>query len=579
MSLIIRNKLTILALIFFNSHLIPAQEFRFIVWGDTQFQNESIFDQFIQKTELLNPKFVLHVGDMIHGYNYSEELTRKQWSKFFKQITPLSVPFYPTPGNHDITTGEMEPVYNEIWQEKSSYYSFEYRNSFFIILNLFENQEFYKISLPQEKWLIKTLQVNQSKKNIFISLHPPLHLTDSSYWNKFHQIFVKSNVRAVFTGHSHIYDFQNIDGIDYFCLNTSGNLGTINNHLAGASRHILMVDVDDDRLNYSVITTNDIVPHDIVNPNERARAKQFWENNKTISFPDISNRDLDTTVSLTIKNQSDITRIFKLHWQSELNNWSFEPCMQFIEIEKFSSLQVSFRIKAGKGNYLRKVLPKLMVESVYTTLNKIETSSKYFYQTYIPLKVNALFTNEEIKIDGNFDEQTWHGVEGITNLFTDIMNTQAKEKTNVKIAYDDNNIYVAINGEEPNPMGLLALAHGELPLVFGDDDYEIFFDSNRDLTTFFRLMVNPAGTILSSGPKGRYSFNFEVKTKIGENFWNAEFKIPFSEFDIKKPVKTAVWGFNVRRHRQQAEINQSDWSKMENHPPYQPEYFGLLIFN
>ncbi len=49
----------------------PAQEFRFAVWGDSQFQNPEVFEETVKRTHLLNPDFVIHVGDMIHGYTYS----------------------------------------------------------------------------------------------------------------------------------------------------------------------------------------------------------------------------------------------------------------------------------------------------------------------------------------------------------------------------------------------------------------------------------------------------------------------------------------------------------------------------
>jgi len=65
---------------------------------------------------------------------------------------------------------------------------------------------------------------------------------------------------------------------------------------------------------------------------------------------------------------------------------------------------------------------------------------------------------------------------------------------------------------------------------------------------------------------------------VGDKFWSAEFKIPYKEIKTKPPKPGDVWGFNVRRHRQQTEPAQRDWSKMRNFP-YQPQYFGLLKFD
>ena len=88
---------------------------KFIVWGDSQFHHPETFERIVEETELLKPAFVVHVGDMIHGYTYDQEVARREWKRFKKQIEPLSAPFYSTPGNHDVTTPETEPVYGEVW--------------------------------------------------------------------------------------------------------------------------------------------------------------------------------------------------------------------------------------------------------------------------------------------------------------------------------------------------------------------------------------------------------------------------------------------------------------------------------
>jgi metallophosphoesterase superfamily enzyme len=119
----------IILLLIFPSAAAP-QQFRFAVWGDSQFQNPEVFEETVRRTELLKPEFVIHTGDMIHGYTYSLDNARRQWQRFKKQIEPLSVPFYPTPGNHDVTTKEIQPAYLEAWGDDKLFYSFEHQNSY-----------------------------------------------------------------------------------------------------------------------------------------------------------------------------------------------------------------------------------------------------------------------------------------------------------------------------------------------------------------------------------------------------------------------------------------------------------------
>ena len=92
---------TILFLLIFVTQSF-AQDFRFVVFGDSQFQNPEVFEAFTEKAELLKPDLYLHVGDMIHGYSYNIDNARRQWKRFNRQIENLSAPFYPTPGNHEL---------------------------------------------------------------------------------------------------------------------------------------------------------------------------------------------------------------------------------------------------------------------------------------------------------------------------------------------------------------------------------------------------------------------------------------------------------------------------------------------
>jgi hypothetical protein len=89
--------------------------------------------------------------------------------------------------------------------------------------------------------------------------------------------------------------------------------------------------------------------------------------------------------------------------------------------------------------------------------------------------------------------------------------------------------------------------------------------------------VNPGGTILSSGPKGLFTFSFDVKTYVGKDFWSAEFKIPHARINAEPPQKGTEWGMNVRRNRTQAASTVSEWSRMRGFPA-QPQYFGILRF-
>ncbi|MHB1688605.1 MAG: metallophosphoesterase [Ignavibacteriaceae bacterium] len=574
------NKTYSFFIIFFLSSILfstRAQEFKFVVWGDSQFENPATFEKIVKETELLHPAFVIHVGDMIHGYTYDINTAREQWRKFKKQISPLTVPFYPTPGNHDVTTKEIQPAYTEAWGKDKLYYSFDYKNSHFIIINAFLDQQFDTIPPVEYQWLLKDLEKAKNAGNIFISFHSPLYMDPKFDWKPLQKILKKYHVKGIFSGHYHIYDYRVENGIPYFCINSSGNMD-FNNFLAGHGHGFLYVTVNGNKVDYAFITKGKVYPPDAVKTGEFIRSPKFFNGDKTIIIDGPSKSSIKMNAEVPVQNRSNVERNYLLRWETKDYRWKFNPWGVNISVEPGQTKNVKFSISGPKGNFSRNDLPKLKVSAPYKTLAGIETKSVYYFHLFNPPQTFAKYTKEKINIERNNDRQTWDNVKGIDQLFNGHTGEPAKEKTHFKILYDDKNLYIKIIGDEPNPEKLSEIAYGDIPLIFADDDFELFFDTKHDETNFYRLMVNPKGTVLCSSPKGLFSFRFDVKTHVGKNYWSAEFKIPFSQLGMSRPKKGDIWGFNVIRHRLQSKIQQSFWSLMQYYLPYQPEYFGLLKF-
>ena len=574
------KKFTYFLLLFYliasSTFCADSMNFKFAVWGDSQFHNPETFEEIVRETELLKPEFVVHVGDMIHGYTYDPEKTGREWDRFKKQISPLSAPFYPTPGNHDVTTPEIEPVYGEVWGENRYYYSFDASGVHFIVLDNFYRQNWDTVAGEQLEWLKKDLEANQNAEHIFLSMHAPLHLTKEKEWNQIHEILKKYPVRAVFTGHSHIYDHRIIDDIRYFCLNSSGRM-TFYNHFLGRSHHFLVASVKEKRVHYAILTDGSIYPPDAVPPGEYKKASDYLRDEQTIIIPNTQKGPVKTTARVSIKNESPEKRKYIVDWETEDYRWNFSPWGKDFYLEPGMEKSVVFDISGPQGRFARNNLPALKVISPWISSNGYSTELSYIYRVFSPPETEAVPLEGAFEIDGRMDDKAWKQVPAITQLFVDTSGTTAPEKNIIKVIYDKENLYVGMWGEEPNPAGLSAFAHGEVPFVFGDDDFEIYLDTNRDLETFYRLMTNPKRVTLCSGPGGLFSFDFKVRTYVGDACWSAEFRIPFREINTEPPEEGDIWGFNVRRHRQQADPAQRDWSKMRNFP-YQPPYFGLLRF-
>ncbi|MCK4681213.1 metallophosphoesterase, partial [bacterium] len=86
--------------------------FRFAILSDrTGGHTPGIFPQVIEEINLLNPDFVVAVGDYIEGYGEDYERSEAEWDSLMILIGALEAPLYMTAGNHDIWDDESEAMY------------------------------------------------------------------------------------------------------------------------------------------------------------------------------------------------------------------------------------------------------------------------------------------------------------------------------------------------------------------------------------------------------------------------------------------------------------------------------------
>ena len=176
---------------------------------------------------------VIHAGDMIAGSSStSRSLASKMWEQFDQTITPLAengIAFFPSAGNHDASFNYYLPqVYQEFWDNHqntqdiavsgfySSYYSFDYQDSHFVIMHAPKTF----IAEQQLAWLEQDIENAQGKHdNIFVVSHIPLtavstyHPNDQLTPNDSLKSVLANKITAFFGAHHNLYyDFE-ADGI------------------------------------------------------------------------------------------------------------------------------------------------------------------------------------------------------------------------------------------------------------------------------------------------------------------------------------------------------------------------------
>jgi len=157
------------------------------------------------------------------------------------------------------------------------------------------------------------------------------------------------------------------------------------------------------------------------------------------------------------------------------------------------------------------------------------------------------------EIDGRLDDAVWALAEVITDFTQRDPNEgePASERTEAWVLYDDGALYVGIRAYDSEPdkiVGQLTRRdqHSE------SDWLAVSIDSYCDRRTAFEFAVNPAAV-----ERDKYLFDdtneddswdavWDVATRIDEDGWTAEFRIPFSQLRFSEALEQ-VWGFNIER--------------------------------
>lgn len=238
------------------------QQFHFAVVADrTGGHRPKIFSQAVQRINLLQPTFVISVGDLIEGYTLKEDVVTKEWDEFDGYVRHFAMPFFYVPGNHDLTN----PMQLRIWEQRYGrrYYSFVYKNVLFLCLNS-ENPPdgMGTIDPPQQKWVAQVCAAHPQVRWTFVFLHKPLWTArdlEKNGWAAVEQALAGRNY-TVFCGHVHRYQLFRRHGMDYLQLATTGGVSRLRGTEYGEFDHIAWVTMKKDRPVIAQILLDGILP-------------------------------------------------------------------------------------------------------------------------------------------------------------------------------------------------------------------------------------------------------------------------------------------------------------------------------
>jgi len=173
-----------------------------------------------------------------------------------------------------------------------------------------------------------------------------------------------------------------------------------------------------------------------------------------------------------------------------------------------------------------------------------------------PRQAAALKTWDPIKVDGYLDEHSWK----IASLISDFIQREPKEgepateRTEIRILYDDDYLYIGALCSESQPDKIVANEMRRDAELQDNDYLEIFIDTSHDHRNAFYFAINPLGArrdglIRDEGSNLNWDWNgiWMAKVKRVKRGWTAEIAIPFYTLRFKKGQNQS-WGINFGRH-------------------------------
>ena len=157
------------------------------------------------------------------------------------------------------------------------------------------------------------------------------------------------------------------------------------------------------------------------------------------------------------------------------------------------------------------------------------------------VRIYAKRLTSPIHIDGKLIEPFWQQIEGFEDFIQrePIEGVLPSEKTVVKIAYDDNALYIGVQMFDSSPDSIIARLSRRDNLE-NSDFFVVGLDPYHDKRSGYFFLINAAGTLVDgvlfndTYDDDSWDAVWEGEAVIDGLGWTAEMRIPFSQLKFNK---------------------------------------------
>ena len=225
-----------------------------------------VFERAVAQLNLLQPQFVMSVGDLIEGFNNNPKIIAAEWNEVQGYVKKLEMPFFYVPGNHELCNKEQFAEWDKRFG-KRYYYQFTYKNVLFLVLNC-ETFNSGKIDQKQQDWAIKTLAAKKDVRWTFVFLHRPVWWDEDGKKNGWAPIekALTGRKHNVFVGHVHRYQVDQRNGTQYYVLATTGGESRVRGPEYREFDHVAWVTMKKDTPVVAQILLDGVLPGNLEKP-------------------------------------------------------------------------------------------------------------------------------------------------------------------------------------------------------------------------------------------------------------------------------------------------------------------------
>jgi len=188
-------------------------------------------------------------------------------------------------------------------------------------------------------------------------------------------------------------------------------------------------------------------------------------------------------------------------------------------------------------------------------------------------------------IDGKLDDPVWQRIEPLEPFLPYVASPSAAAaaQTRVRVTYDEDNLYLAFQCDEPTPAAVQALgASRDDSGVWSGDSVDIFLSVGSEPEPFVHFILNPRNVkwdaYCRTEEEEDLGFNpdWQSAVAIGDAAWNAEVALPWKQIGLPVPGAGARHRANVCRKRIPGD-EYGTWSQVMG-GFVAPQYFGTWVF-